>query len=198
MQAQDIIFMILMAVSLSACCGLRAFVPVTAVSLLAWTGYLSLAPSFAWLGEPLTVSIFALAAILEIVADKIPGLDHALDAAGLVVKPLAGALLASSIITGMDPNLSLVLGIITGVSVAGSISFVKAKTRLLTAAFSGGTASPLMSVVEDIGSIGGTALGILLPLLMGLLVLVGMVFMWRKAARWLGQRRQSSQPAMQA
>ncbi len=190
--------MILMAVSLSACCGLRAFVPITAVSILAWSGHLVLAPSFTWLGEPLTVGIFALAAILEIVADKFPGLDHALDAAGLVIKPLAGALLASSIITGMDPNLSLVLGIITGVAMAGSVSFVKAKTRLLTAAFTGGTASPLMSVAEDVGSIGGTALGIMLPLLMGVVVLVSVAFMWRKAAKWMGARRARQQAALQA
>lgn len=190
MQAQDIVFVILMALSLSACCGIRAFVPLTAVSLLAWTGHLSLAPQFHWLGEPVPVLVFALAAILEIVADKYPGLDHALDAAGLVIKPLAGALLASSLISGMDPTLSLVLGIITGVAAAGTVSLVKAKTRLLTTSFTGGLANPVLSVAEDATSIGGTALSILVPLLSGIGAIVLLVFLWRKAAHLFSRKRQ--------
>jgi uncharacterized membrane protein len=183
MQIQDIIFVILMAVSLSACCGLRAFLPLTAIGLLAWTGYLTLAPSFQWLGEPVPVLVFALAAIVEIVADKYPGIDHALDAAGLVIKPLAGALLASSLITGMDPTLSLVLGLISGASLAGGVALFKANTRLLTTAATGGLGNTVLSFVEDGITLGGTALGILVPLLMGALVLIGAVLLLRKFRR---------------
>ena len=40
--------------------------------------------------------LFGLATLIEIVGDKIPAVDHALDALSTLLRPAAGALLASS------------------------------------------------------------------------------------------------------
>jgi len=174
-----------MAVSLSACAGIRAFLPPLAVSLLALSGHVTLAPGFDWMGRWDVAAVFGLAAMLEIIADKYPGVDHALDAAGLVLKPAMGALLASSIITGMDPLTALCIGIIVGGGTAGIVHVGKAKVRLLSTGFTAGLANPLLSTLEDVGAAIWTVLAISLPYLTVLALIVGGVLI----ARLLSHRR---------
>lgn len=174
MHPGSIAFAALMGLALAASAGLRAFLPPLAVSLLAWGGYITLAPGFEWLARPEVALVFGVAAILEIVGDKYPGIDHFLDAAGLAVRPLAGALVASSLITGMDPLLSLCLGIIIGGGAAGAVSLAKAKLRVLSSGLTAGLGNPVLSLVEDGASLAGTVLGVVLPALTGVLVLCGL------------------------
>src|SRR5438067_2125542 len=94
-----------MGFALSATCGLRAFLPLFVAGLLARLDpqWVSLAPSFAWIGATPSLIVFGSAVIFELAGDKFPAVDHALDAAGLVVKPVAGTILAASFFTQMDP-----------------------------------------------------------------------------------------------
>jgi uncharacterized membrane protein len=179
MDIAQIILVILMAISLSACAGIRAFLPPLAVSLLALGGYITLAPQFQWMARWDVALVFGIAAVLEIVADKYPGVDNLLDGAGLVVKPLAGALLASSVITGMDPLLALTLGIIVGGGVAGTVHLAKAKLRLASTAFTGGLANPVVSFFEDAFAVIGTALAVVWPVLVAIVLAVLGFFGWR-------------------
>jgi uncharacterized membrane protein len=174
MHAGSITFAILMGLALAASAGLRAFLPPLTVSLLSWGGYITLAPGFEWLARPEVALVFGVAAVLEIIGDKYPGVDHFLDAAGLVVRPLAGALVASSLITGMDPVLSLCLGIVVGAGAAGTVSLAKAKLRLLSSGLTAGLGNPVLSLLEDGASLTGTFLGVVVPALSGLLVLGGL------------------------
>jgi uncharacterized membrane protein len=185
MDMAQTIFIIFMAVSLSACAGIRAFLPPLAVSLLALSGHITLAPGFAWMGRWDVAAIFGLAALLEIVADKYPGVDHAMDAAGLVLKPVMGALLASSLITGMDPLTALCIGIIVGGATAGIVHLGKAKLRLVSTGFTAGLANPVLSTLEDIGAVIWTVLAISLPYITVLALIVGGVLL----ARLLSHRR---------
>lgn len=191
MQGPDIISAVLMGVALAACAGLRAFLPPLALSLLALSGHITLAPGFAWLARPEVAAVFGVAAILEILGDKYPGLDHFLDAAGLIVRPLAGALVASSLSTGIDPLLGLVLGIILGAGAAGAVTLAKAKLRLLSSGVTAGLGNPLLSFLEDGASLTGTLLGVIAPLLAGLLALGGLGWLLRMLAQH-GRQRQSS------
>lgn len=190
MHAGSIAFALLMGLALAASAGLRAFLPPLAVSLLAWGGYLTLAPGFEWLARPEVALVFGVAAVLEIVGDKYPGVDHFLDAAGLVIRPLAGALVASSLITGMDPLLSLCLGLVIGAAAAGAVSLAKAKLRLLSSGVTAGLGNPVLSFVEDGVSLTGTLLGVVLPALAGLLVLGGLAWLMTLLCRH-GRQRQS-------
>ncbi len=183
MDIAQIILVILMAVSLSACAGIRAFLPPLAVSLLALGGYITLAPQFAWMARWDVALVFGIAAVLEIVADKYPGVDNLLDGAGLFVKPLAGALLASSVITGMDPLVALALGIIVGGGVAGTVHVAKAKLRLASTAFTGGLANPVVSFFEDAFAIIGTVLAVVWPVVVAVGLALVAVFAWRFVRR---------------
>jgi hypothetical protein len=180
MEIAQVVVMILMAVSLSAAAGLRAFLPLFAISLLSLSGNISLASGFEWLSTPEAAIVFGLAVILEIAADKIPGLDNALDAVGLVVKPMAAALLSSSLIIGMDPLLAVVLGLIIGGTVAGTIHLGKAKLRAFSTITTAGTGNSVLSFTEDAASIIGTIVSIVVPVLSGALVIALVWWLFRK------------------
>jgi len=189
MAENDIIFAALMGISLSACCGLRAFIPPLAVSLLALSGHLTLDQEFAWLGSWEVALAFGVAALLELVADKFPGLDHALDAAGLLLKPAAGALVAWSSLSGMDPLLAACAGIILGGGLAEGFHLVRAKLRLLSTGLTAGIANPIISVAEDAAAFAGTLLSIIAPLLGAALVIALICWIIPRLKRMRQQRR---------
>jgi len=180
MDVAQLIFVILMAISLSACAGIRAFIPPFAVSLFAMTGHVALAPQFSWMGRWEVAAIFGVAMVCELVADKYPGVDHALDTAGLFIKPALGALLASSVITGVDPVLGLCIGIILGGGVAGVVHVGRAKLRLLSTSFTGGMGNPVLSFVEDAVAVVWSAVMPWVAVVTGVLVIFGLGWLLRK------------------
>ncbi len=114
MPALELILPLGLGVALAASAGLRAFVPLFAVSVLGWGGVIELPDAMAWLGAPASTLTLAVAVFVEILADKIPGIDHATDVVGTVVRPIAGALVGTTLIVGADPLLATVAGLATG------------------------------------------------------------------------------------
>jgi uncharacterized membrane protein len=169
-----------MAVSLSACAGIRAFVAPLALSLFAMTGHITLSPQFSWLASWEAAAIFGLAVVIEIVADKYPGVDHVLDAAAVVIKPAMGALMASSLLTGVDPLLALCIGIIVGGTTAGVVHVGHAKLRLLSTAFTGGLGNPILSFIEDGVAVVWAALMPWIYIVTGILAILLIVWLVRK------------------
>jgi hypothetical protein len=85
------------AFGLATAAGLNAYVPLLVVGLLARsTELVTLNPPYDLLSHPVVLIGVAILAALDFVADKIPGVDHALHVAGLVIHPTAGALLATT------------------------------------------------------------------------------------------------------
>lgn len=153
-----------MGFALAATCGLRAFLPLFTAAVLARMGYVSVGPSFAWIGSTPALIVFGSAVVIEIIGDKFPVVDHALDVAGLIVKPTAATLLAASMFTRVDPILAVVIGLAAGGAVAGGVHVVKSKLRLASTLLTAGTGNPILSVLEDLTSILSIALAVLLPL----------------------------------
>jgi hypothetical protein len=96
-----------------------------------------------------------------------------------VIKPLAGALLATSVITGLHPLLSAVLGIVVGGITAGTLHVARAKLRLASSALTAGLANPVLSFADDGASVLGTVLAFAAPALGALLVTGLVVWLWR-------------------
>ena len=132
-------------VGIAAACGLRAFLPLLAVGVAARAGLIHLHAGSEWLAGDRALWALGVAAALEIAGDKIPVVDHALDAIGTLLRPVAA---------------SLVLG-------AGALAVhgAKAKTRLGSTALTLGHANPIVSLGEDLASAGLIATAILAPLL---------------------------------
>lgn len=173
----ELLVQLAMGLGLAACAGLRAWLPLLCLGLLTRAGYVELAPAFAFLGRTDMLIVFGVATVLELLGDKIVAVDNVLDAAGTVVRPLAGALLATSVVTHADPGLSLVLGLILGGGTAFTINAGKAAIRAKSTALApvhGGTGNMALSVGEDLASLGGIGLSVWLPLVAAVFVLLAL------------------------
>lgn len=162
-----------LGIALAACAGLRAWLPLFLASLLARTGWLDLGPSFQFLASNKALLLFAVATFIEIVGDKVPMVDHALDAIGTPLRPAAGALLAASVMGQVsDPLTALVLGTAVGAPAALVPHAAKTALRAASTTFTGGLANPILSLIEDGASFVLFVLAVLVPLVVvGLLAL---------------------------
>lgn len=164
---------IALGVALAASAGLRAWLPLLVTGALARIGMVPLGESFMFLASTPAIALFATATAIELVADKIPALDHALDAASSVVRPAAGVVLAASVLWQMDPLWASVLGIVIGGPAAAVPHVVKSVVRLSSTATTGGLANPVLSTAEDVVAAAVIALGVLVPLFAALVIVLG-------------------------
>src|SRR5258708_12695567 len=134
-----------MGFALAACVGLRTFLPLLAAGLLARAGYVTMGPSFEWMESTPALIVFGSALIFEVLADKVPGLDHALHAVESFVKPLAATLLAASLFTNLDPLLAMTLGLIGGGAIARTIHPVRGAAPLIPTGTTPGIGNPVPS-----------------------------------------------------
>lgn len=164
-----------LAYVLSSTAGVRAFVTLLAVSLALHWGLLPApAHQFAWLGSDGALAVLVVASILEVLGDKVPLVDHGLQALHTIAKPLAGAMIAGAVVApGNDPSMIL-LGVLGGAN-ALAIHGVSATARAASTATTGGLANPIVSVVEDGLAIGGIVLGWFMPFLAAGLVLIATI-----------------------
>jgi hypothetical protein len=161
-----------MGFALAATVGLRTFLPLLAAGLLARFGYVDLGDHFEWMAKTPALIVFGSAVIFEVLADKVPGLDHALHAVESFVKPVAGTLVAASMFTNLDPMTAVVIGLVGGGTIAGAVHVAKGTTRAASTVMTGGLANPVLSVFDDVLAVGGIILAILAPIVAALIVLV--------------------------
>ena len=175
-----------LAIALASAAGLRAWLPLLAAGGLARLGVLDVGSSFQFLASDKALVLFGLATVIEVVGDKIPAVDHALDVIGTPLRPLAGAVLAASVLgTVADPLTSAVLGIAVGAPTALVPHVAKSALRAASTTATGGLANPALSFVEDALSVVLLILAVLVPLVVVALVALTLFL----ATRWLRRRR---------
>ena len=184
--ASDWALSVALGVALAAAVGLRIFVPTLIVSVAAYSGHLALAPGFAWLASAPAVLALSLAALLEVGAYWIPGLDHLLDVLAAPVAVIAGSVLAASVMVDLPPLVRWTMALIVGGGAAGLTHGLTALLRLKTGAVSGGLANPLVAGGELGGAIALSLLALAAPLLAALLLGAGALWM---LSRLRGHRR---------
>ena len=174
-----------LAIALAACAGLRAWLPLFLVGILARFDFLTLGTSWRFLASNQALLLFGIATVIEILGDKIAAVDHALDAVSTFLRPAAGSLLAASVLSFIhDPHLALVAGIVVGAPTAFLPHAAKSSLRLSSTGLTAGLANPVLSVIEDGISLFLFALAILVPLLAALLlVAVTVLLLWRFSRR---------------
>lgn len=159
MELMDVAIALTLGVTLAATAGLRAFLPLTLVSALGYSGAVELTGPVEFLAHPMALLSFATGVLLEVAADKFPVVDHLVDTAGTVIRPLAGALVGTSLVAGTEPLVTAVMGVAAGGTVAGITHVGKAAVRAGSTATTAGAGSPVLSTVEDVIalSVGGAA-----------------------------------------
>jgi hypothetical protein len=176
------------AFGLSASAGLNAYIPLLVVGLLArYTDYIKLTPPWDTLSDPWVLLVLAVLLLVEIIADKIPAVNHLNDVVQSVIRPVAGAILfaaSAHVITNIHP----VLAMICGLFVAGAVHGAKALAiRPAVTVTTGGTANPVVSTVEDILATVLSIIAVLIPVVLGALLCVAAAWIiwmiWRRINR---------------
>ncbi len=179
---------IMTAFGLSASAGLNAYIPLLVVGLLAhYTELISLAKPWDTLANPWILLLLGVLVIIEMLADKIPAVNHINDMIQTVVRPVAGAIVfaaSAQVVTDINPILALASGLL----VAGSVHAVKAgAVRPAITATTGGTANVPVSIAEDIISTIMSILAIIIPIMIGAIVVLAtsliIWWMWRRVKR---------------
>jgi hypothetical protein len=171
--ASEIARAVVLAIALSACAGLRAWLPLLLAGILARLELLTLGASWRFLASDTALLLFGLATVIEIAGDKIPVVDHALDAISTVLRPAAGAVLAASVLGFVhDPLVALALGAAVGAPSALVPHALKSGLRAASSTFTLGLANPVLSLIEDGAALVLFALAVLVPLVLVLLLLL--------------------------
>lgn len=186
----DMLLQAAMGIGLAACAGLRAFLPLFLVGVAGRAGWIPLAGPFGWLTSWPALTVFGVAVVTEILADKIPVVDHVLDVIGGLVKPVAGALVAASVQEHLTPLQMVVAGIVLGGGSAGVVHLAKAKLRLFSSITTAGLGNPVLSIGEDVASFFGSLLALLWPfvLLIAIALTFALLFLIRRRLRLRASR----------
>ena len=173
------------AFGLSASAGLNAYIPLLLVGLIAhYTDLLHLNAPWDTLSNPWIVLLLCVLVIIEMLADKIPVVNHLNDLIQTFIRPAAGAIAfaaSAHVVTDVSPVLALAAGLL----VAGTVHVAKAGAlRPMVTATTGGAGNIPVSIAEDIISTVLSILAIVLPVLIGtLLVVLAAFIIW-----WLYRR----------
>jgi hypothetical protein len=166
------------ALGLSTAAGLNAYIPMLVVGLLArYTSLIHLSSPYDLLTNPWVLLGLAVVALLDLIGDKIPGIDHALHLLGVVISPVAGAIvaLAAASSGSVDPTLAAVAGLI----MAGLTHGTRMAARPVATAATIGTANPVISALEDGISLVMSLVAVVLPVLaIVLVVALGATLWW--------------------
>lgn len=171
----------LLGLGLAASSGLNTFLPLLVLALAAKMQLfgVQLNGSFAWLASDVALGTLGVAAFAEIIADKVPTVDHVLDAFGTVARPVAGALAAASVFHNSDPAFATLLGLIIGAPTAFSFHAAKAGTRATSTVGTMGLLNPALSFLEDMLALILIFTSLLAWWLVPLVLLIFGFAMWR-------------------
>ncbi|WP_405429874.1 DUF4126 domain-containing protein [Micromonospora sp. NBC_00617] len=200
-------FEVLTGTGLAASAGLNAYIPLLILGLLGrYTDLIDLPSGWTWLGNGWVIVILAVLLAVEMVADKVPVVDHINDVVQTVVRPTAGGLAfgagsSSETVTVSDPEGFFTshqwVPVATGVLLAFGVHLLKSAARPVVNATTAGFGAPVASTAEDATSVVVSLIAIILPVLV-LAFLVGLVVFIYWFFRRRSERRREREAARAA
>jgi hypothetical protein len=177
----DALFGIMTAFGLSSSAGLNAYIPLLVVGVIAhYTDWIKLDTPYDLLANPWILILLSVLLMIEMLADKIPAVNHVNDIIQTIIRPVAGAIVfaaAAHAVTDVNPILALACGLIVG----GSVHAVKAgAVRPAITATTGGAGNVPVSILEDVVATVVSVLSIVLPILVVvfLVLFAVLIFVW--------------------
>jgi hypothetical protein len=167
------------AFGLATGAGAKAFIPILALGAFHYTPYFELTSRFAWIADPLVMSILGVLVVIEIVVDSHPDLGRFSDLVSYLPKIVAGFIGFAAVTGQLDSDVAQLgaSGVLGGGTAAG-VHWLRNKVRQPFRDFAEDThesAGKVASLTEAgaSASLAGTAL-VVPPISMALaLVLVG-------------------------
>jgi hypothetical protein len=190
----DLALSVALGIGLAAATGFRMFLPLLILSGAAYTGHVNLSESFAWLGTPAAIIMLGTAAIAEIAAFYIPGVDNLLDTLAMPGAVVAGTIASAAAMTDLPPMVKWTTAVIAGGGVAGATQGLTAMLRAKSTVLTGGLGNSVIATAE----LGGASLISLLALAAPLAALAVVVLIFwvafRLVRRLAGTAHRSSDP----
>jgi hypothetical protein len=143
--------------------------------------------SYTELGSTPVLIVLGVLFALDLVGDKVPALDSALHAVGLVVAPISGAIVfgaQASLLSDSHPWLAA----LTGAALGGTVQAARSAARPAVTATTGGIGNPVVSLIEDVVSAVLTLLAIVVPVLAFLVLVAVAVWTMLRWRRWRQRR----------
>jgi len=175
------------AFGLSASAGLNAYIPLLVIGVVDhyFPTVLNLTKPWDLIAHPWILILLGVLVIIEMLADKVPAVNHVNDIIQTVIRPAAGAIVfaaSANVITDVHPVIALACGLL----VSGSVHVAKsAVVRPVVTATTGGAGNIPVSIAEDIISTVVSILAIVLPIIMAILlvILFVLIYLW-----WAGRK----------
>ncbi len=182
----DAISTLALASGLSWASGLRLYLTVFAVGMMAKFGVITLPDSLAILTHPGVIAASGLLSVIEFLADKIPYIDSIWDSIHTFIRIPAGALLAMGAMNTSDPAIVAIAGLLGG-SLAGATHITKAGSRALINTSPEPVTNIATSFGEESALITGGWLVFAHPMVfLGALVLFILIMIWLIPKVWRG------------
>lgn len=175
----------LLGLGLASATGLRTFLPLLMLALAAKFELFGvrLIDQMDWLVSWPAVGALGVATTAEFAGDKVPAIDHALNAIGYVTRPVAGAVAAGSVFWAVDPTAAAIAGIIVGAPAALAFNAAQTGVRVGSTATTGGLGNPIVSLIEDVLAVVTVFVAFLAPILIPIALIVLAVIVFRLANR---------------
>lgn len=159
-------------IGLAAASGFRVFLPMFAVSLASYMGWIPMSSSFEWLAGLPTLITTGIATIVEILAYYIPYVDHLLDTISVPLATIAGSVLFASQFADLGTFPQWALALIAGGGTAAAISSGFAGTRAASTATTGGLGNSVVATTETAGAGIMSVLAMAAPILAAIAAIV--------------------------
>ena len=145
---------------------------------------------FAWLGTPAAMLMLGVAALLEVGAYFVPGVDNLLDLLAAPVAVLAGVIVSAATLTDLPPMMKWTAAIVAGGGTAGIVHGLTAAVRAKSTVFTAGFGNSAVATAE----LGGALFVSLLALAAPLAAFVIVVLMLWLAIRLIRRLRRGPSP----
>ncbi|MBL0967675.1 MAG: DUF4126 domain-containing protein [Brevundimonas sp.] len=175
----------LLGLGLASATGLRTFLPLLMLALAAKFEMFGvrLIDQMEWIVSWPAIAALATAATAEFAGDKIPAVDHFLNAVGYVARPLAGAVAAGSVFWAVDPTAAAIAGVIVGAPAALAFNAAQTGARVTSTATTGGLGNPVVSFIEDVLAFFTVIAAFLAPIVIPIVLIVLAMVVFRLARR---------------
>jgi Domain of unknown function (DUF4126) len=156
--------------------GINLYATVTVLGIFQKIGWAKLPGGLEVLDNWWIIGIAAGLYLIEFVADKVPYVDSVWDVVHTFIRVPAGALVAYSATSQVDPSLNVIATML-----GGSLAFTSHGTKAALRA--GANLSPepvsnwVLSIVEDIIAFVGAILAIFAPVLIAIVLLIFLAFL---------------------
>ncbi len=191
---------ILAGTGLAVAAGLNAYIPLLVLGLAGrFLDFVVLPSGWSWLENEWVLLILGVLLVIELVADKVPVVDSVNDWIQTLVRPAAGGIAfgtgsatQTAVIT--DPasffSSNAWVPVAVGVGLALATHLVKMAARPALNAVTAGMAAPIVSGVEDVGSVALSLFALLIPVLV-IVVIGGLIAAAITLFRRAGRKRES-------